>query len=307
VFAYVVRRVLSTVPLLLVGTFLVYTLAASVSNPLAQLATCQTCGEAEYQRVIDLYDLDTPVPLRYVKWVTSAVTGDMGTAPTIGNADVFSIVLTRAAATARLAIPAFIIIALVAIGLGVYQAIRQYSASDYVITGVSFLGIALPTFVFGLLLQALVVTLGQRAGWDFFYVFGLRSGSLRDVVASHTLPVLTLALVLIATESRFMRASMLEVINSDYVRTARSKGVRESVVTRKHTLRNALIPIVTLAALNFSSVFSGAIVTETVFAIPGLGSFFLQALFAREVYSIMAYLLVSSVIVVIGKQNADIQ
>jgi peptide/nickel transport system permease protein len=199
------------------------------------------------------------------------------------------------------------------VGLGVLSAKRQYSIFDYATTTWSFLGYSVPIFWFALILQVLVTNFYQATGVRVFYTAGLSSvdpgtgfAFLIDRLQHLALPIAAIAYVNIASYSRYMRASMLEVLNSDYVRTARAKGVREAVVTRKHTLRNALIPITTLAALGFGTVLSGAIVTEVIFAIPGMGRFFIEALTAREVYSVMAFLMVTTIVVIVGNLIADI-
>jgi peptide/nickel transport system permease protein len=309
VFAYIVRRVLSTIPLLLVGTFLIYTLTALSSNPLDQLATCQTCGPEAYQRIIDEYDLDQPIPVRYGNWVISAVQGDMGVARSVGNQPAFDVVMQRTANTARLAVPAFLISAVLAVALGVFSAVRQYSKLDYFVTGFSFLGISLPTFVFGLMLQAMAIWILSRYGVRPFYTQGIRFASTDgwlDVVRSHTLPILTLILVITASESRFQRASMLEVINSDYVRTARAKGLPPRRVIFKHGLRNAMIPLVTIWAIDFALLLSGSVVTETIFSWPGLGTLLLRAIALQDLNTMMGIVMVTATLVVVFNLIADL-
>jgi peptide/nickel transport system permease protein len=194
--------------------------------------------------------------------------------------------------------------------IGVISAKRQYSGFDYAATTFSFLGYSIPIFWFALILQIVFVNIYEATGTRIFFTSGLSSPNapnfLIDRLQHLALPIIALAYLDMALYSRYMRSSMLEVINSDYVRTARAKGLRERVVTRRHALRNAMIPIVTLAALNFSALFGGVIVTETIFALDGMGLFFIRALSARDAYSVMAFLMVTSVIVVIGNMIADI-
>src|SRR5918997_59383 len=187
--------------------------------------------------------------------------------------------------TLQLVIAAEIIAVLLAVLIGVYSALRQYSVFDYLATTFSFVGLAIPVFWLALMLQILFVQIYLK--WDIrvFYVASLNSVDPGDGIhflldrAQHlALPVLVLAIANIATYSRFMRASMLEVINSDYVRTARAKGLPNRRVTMKHAFRNALIPLVTLIALNFGGLLSGAVITETIFALDGMGFYFITAL-----------------------------
>lgn len=305
--AYAVRRIAATVPVLLVATFVVYVLVSIANDPLARLATCANCDQAAYDRVIDLYDLDQPIPLRFVNWVTGALQGDLGVSSSLGEQPVAPILAQRAWNTALLAIPAFALIAIAAVVLSVISAVRQYSLTDYLVTGGSFLGISMPTFFFGLLLQvAFGVWWQDWTGTKPFYVTGMHLDSLGDYVASAVLPVATLALVLVATESRFGRASMLEVINADYIRMARSKGVSEGKVIFGHALRNAMIPIVTLWALDFSALLGGSVITETIFAWPGLGQLLVRSLTAQDLDMVMAIVMLIAVVTIAFNLIADL-
>jgi peptide/nickel transport system permease protein len=309
VFAYVARRVLSTIPLLLFGTFLIYTLTSLANDPLAELATCQRCTEADRQRIIEVYDLDQPIPVRYANWMIDAVQGDMGDARSQGGAPVYDVVKERAVNTARLAIPAFLLIAVLAVSLGVLSAVRQYSKLDYTITGISFFGIALPTFVLGLLLLQMATWLFQTTGERWFITIGMRTVGQHGwwpVIQSHTLPILTLILVTVASESRFQRAAMLEVINSDYMRTARAKGAPPRKVIFKHGLRNAMIPLVTIWAIDFAALIGGAVVTETIFSWPGLGTLLLRAIDLSDLDLMMGIVLFLAITVVGFNLLADL-
>jgi peptide/nickel transport system permease protein len=308
-FAYVVRRVLSTIPLLIVGTFIVFVLTAVSGDPLSRLATANV-DQAAYDRVIALYNLDQPIPIRYANWMINAVQGDMGPAPSQGSQPTFDIVMARAFNTMRLAIPAFLIIAVLAVTLGVYSAVNQYSKLDYFVTGFSFLGISLPTFVFGLLLQVIFgIWFFEWFGVRPFFVLGMRTVEQHgfvDMVRSHVLPIATLVLVITAAESRFQRAAMLEVINSDYIRTARAKGLPRRTVILKHGLRNALIPLVTIWALDFALLLGGSVVTESIFAWPGLGRLLLEAIFQQDLNLTMGVVMFVALLVVVFNLIADL-
>jgi peptide/nickel transport system permease protein len=308
-FAYVVRRVLSTIPLLIVGTFVVFTLTAISGDPLAELAV-RDVDQAAYDRIIELYNLDQPIPVRYANWMVNALQGDMGPSPSQGNQQTFDIVLSRAKNTARIAIPAFIIVALSAVTLGVYSAVKQYSKLDYFVTGFSFLGISLPTFVFGLFLQVFWgIWFFDWFGVRPFFVLGMRtveSAGWLDMLRSHVLPIVTLWLVITASESRFQRAAMLEVINSDYMRTARAKGLPRRTVILKHGLRNALIPLVTIWAIDFALLLGGSVVTESIFAWPGLGRLLLDGIFRQDLNLTMGVVLFISILVVLFNLIADL-
>jgi len=304
---YTIRRVLTTIPLLLVATFLIFVLVSVSNDPRSRLAACGTCDESAFRRLEELYELDKPIPVRYFGWLSDVVAGDWGVALSINSIPVKDVVLERAKNTAIMAIPAFILIAGLAVVLGVYSAVRQYSTSDYVITGFSFLGISMPTFFFALLLQAVFVVWWQEwFGLKPFYVSGLHTESFGDLVSSLTLPVVTLTLVVVAGESRFMRASMLEVINSDYIRTAKAKGLSERTVIFRHALRNSLIPLVTIWALDFAFLMGGSVITETVFAWPGLGVLLVNSIFAQDLDLVMGVTMFIAVIVIVFNLIADI-
>jgi peptide/nickel transport system permease protein len=202
---------------------------------------------------------------------------------------------------------------LLAIGLGVVAAIRQYSLLDYVATTFSFLAFSVPVFWLALLLQILFTNVFLDYHIRIFYTSGLSSQNgggglhfLLDRFQHLALPVITLCVLSIALYSRFLRASMLEVINSDYVRTARAKGLRETRVTLKHAFRNALIPLTTVVALNLGALLGGVVVTESIFQLDGMGPFFLNALFNQDVYPVMAWLMVASATIIVMNLLADV-
>ena len=304
--AYSVRRLLATVPLVLLATFLVYWLTSLVNDPLAGLALCQDCDPSARARLVELYDLDQPVPVRYANWLTSALGGDLGESPATGQ-EVLPLLLERAANSARIAIPAFFLAAVLAVLLGVVSAVRQYSPLDHALTGVSFFGIAVPTFIVGLLLQVVfVVWWPEWFGLRPFVTQGMRTGSFSEVVASHTLPVLTLVLVITASESRVQRAAMLDVLQADYLRTARAKGLPPRTVVFRHGLRNAVIPLVTVWALDFAALLGGSVVTETIFSWPGIGPLFLDAVATQDLNLTMGIVMFLAVLVIVFNLVADL-
>lgn len=305
--AYAVRRILSTIPVLLAATFLVFVLVSAANDPRARLATCTSCDQAAYDRLIELYDLDQPIPVRFLNWIGGAIRGDLGTAASMGDQPVAPVLLERAWNTALLAVPAFVVIAITAVVLSVISAVRQYSLGDYLVTGGSFLGISMPTFFFGLLLQvAFGVWWQDWTGTKPFYVTGMHLDGFADYLASATLPILTLALVIVATESRYGRASMLEVVNADYIRMARSKGLPERTVIFRHALRNAMIPIVTLWALDFAALLGGSVITETIFAWPGLGQLLVNSLTAQDLDLVMGVVMLIAVLAIGFNLLADL-
>ena len=215
--------------------------------------------------------------------------------------------------TLQLVLVAELLAILIAVCIGVFSALRQYSIFDYSFTTFSFLGIAMPVFWIALMLQVLVVQIYLSTGTRLFPVASLNDvdpgGGLSFVVdrAHHlVLPVIVLMIAQISTYSRYMRASMLEVVNSDYVRTARAKGLKERRVTFKHAFRNALIPLVTLVALNFGTLLAGAVVTETVFSLDGMGLYYINALGQNDPYPVMAWLMIVATMIIVFNLIADI-
>ncbi len=212
--------------------------------------------------------------------------------------------------TAQVILIAQLIALVLGVAVGIFSAIRQYSIFDYTFTSISFLGYAMPTFWLALLLQILFVDIYLKWHVRIFYTSGLNShGSATwslDRLQHIALPVATLSIVSFALYSRFMRASMLDVINTDYVRTARAKGLPERLVIMRHVFRNALIPIVTVSALQFGFLLAGAVVTESIFTLDGMGYYFIQKLGQADVYAIMGYLIVVSISIVTFNLIADI-
>ena len=199
---------------------------------------------------------------------------------------------------------------LLGILVGIFSALRQYSFFDYLTTSVSFISLAMPTFWLALLLQIVFVDVYLRWHVRIFYTSGLNNPGhgtwSLDRLQHIALPVITLTVISFAVYSRFMRASMLDAINSDYVRTARAKGIAEYRVVLRHVVRNALIPLVTVISLTFGGLLGGAIVTETVFTLDGMGYFFITKLGQLDLYAVMGYLLVTSVIIIACNLLADV-
>ncbi|HVM09148.1 MAG TPA: ABC transporter permease [Acidimicrobiales bacterium] len=310
---FIIRRLLVSIPLLAVSSFLVFVLVANSGDPLEDLRLNPRVSA----RVVELREqelnLDKPVIVRYGIWVKDIVRGDMGT----DNAGVpVRPQLTRAlGVTMRLVIVSLMIAVGLAILVGVISAVRQYSIFDYSSTFASFLFFSLPVFWLAALLKEfgairinrlfdrqLVYTIGQESV-DFQGGFLARLGD----IAGHTvLPATTLILISFAQYSRYTRSSMLDVLQSDYVRTARAKGLAGRRVLTRHALRNALIPLATVVALDFGAVIGGAVVTERVFNWRGMGTLLIQGVQRFDVNVVQAWLLVTATVVVIFNLIADI-
>jgi ABC-type dipeptide/oligopeptide/nickel transport system permease component len=306
---FIVRRLLYSIPVLLATSFLIFTAVSLSGDPAARLKANPRFDEASLRIIEKKYKLDKPIPLRYVYWLKDVTTNKLGTSLNT-NQPLWPDIKRVMSHTAQLIITSSILAILIGVLVGVYSAIRQYSIFDYTATSLSFLGFAMPTFWLALLLQILFVNIYLK--WDvrIFYTSGLNNpdeGAFSlDRVQHLALPVATLVIIDFALYSRFMRASMLEVINSDYVRTARAKGVQEWRVILHHVVRNALIPLVTVVALNVGALLGGAIVTESVFSLDGMGFYFRSKLQQLDLYAVMAWLLVTSMIVILANLLADI-
>jgi peptide/nickel transport system permease protein len=247
--------------------------------------------------------------------------GDFGLSQQISRDQPISdLIMSRLPYTLWLMGVSILLAILIAIPIGVYSAVHQYSRFDYTMTTVTFIGISLPSFVFGIFMILGFSVLAQRAGWFYLppgnavgnrdYIIPLlgevEAGSLLDRFLRFVMPCAVLTFINIAQWSRFVRASMLEVLGLDYVRTARAKGVRENVVILKHALRNSLIPFITLLAGVLATIFGGAVITETVFNWPGLGRLLLDAIGRNDYNVAMALLFISTVLLLVGYLISDI-
>jgi peptide/nickel transport system permease protein len=309
---YVVRRLLASIPVLAAASFLTFTFVATASDPLAQLTQQRNVNFEAIERVKKEKHLEDPFVVRYGYWVRDAVTNRFGTT-LLGDRPIWPELKRVLGNTLQLVFFAEMLAVLIAIGVGVYSAVRQYSVFDYTTTGLSFLGLAFPIFWLALMLQIIATTIYTK--WDIrlFYTAHLSSVDpgtglhfVLDRIQHLVLPWMTLMVVNIAAYTRFLRSSMLEVINSDYIRTARAKGIVERRVIIKHAFRNALIPLTTLVALNFGALIGGAVVTETIFALDGMGLYFITALGAGDPYPIMAWLMITATMIILANLAADI-
>jgi peptide/nickel transport system permease protein len=309
---FIARRLALSVPVLVLATFLIFLFVSVSSNPLAQLYQNPHISRAEVRTIAHAKGLDQPVVERYWVWVKEAVLHKFGTGLT-SPLPIWPQLTRVLGHTLELLVAVLVLSVLIGIAIGIFSAIRQYSLFDYSATTLSFIGFAMPVFWIALILQVIFTDI--YLGWHvrIVYTSGLSSANpghglhfLLDRIQHLALPVIALAFLSVAGYSRYMRASMLEVINSDFTRTARAKGLPERAVIAKHVFRNALIPLTTQVALDFGGLFAGAVVTEQVFALDGMGNFYIQALFSGDPYPVMAWLVVVAVMVILFNLLADI-
>ena len=311
-FTYILGGALYSIPVLIAASFLVLTFVRSTVDPAASFRQRPDFDRQAMEAFIERKHLDEPIVVQYGYWVRDAFTDKFGR--TIRSDRPIGPDLKRVMGnTLQLIIAAELLAVLLAIAIGVISAVRQYSIFDYTATTFSFVGFAIPIFWLALLLQIIVTQIFLK--WDIriAYTASLSSADpggglsfLLDRAQHLILPVITLAVIGVAQFSRYMRASMLEVINSDYVRTARAKGLGERRVIMKHGFRNALIPLTTVVALDFGALFGGAVVTETIFQLDGMGLYFINALTNGDAYQLSAWLVITASIIILFNLIADV-
>jgi peptide/nickel transport system permease protein len=306
---YIVRRVLYSIPVLIVSSFLSFTFVSLAGDPTANLRQNPKVSQLTLHLLEHKYHLDQSIPVRYWYWLQDVLFHKLGTS-LITSQPIWPDIQRTLGHTAQVVLLAEGLALILGIAVGIFSAVRQYSFFDYTFTSLSFLGFAMPTFWLALLLQILFVDIYLKWNVRIFYTSQLNNhGNATwsiDRLQHIALPVITLTIISFALYSRYMRASMLDVINTDYVRTARAKGLSERRVVLRHVFRNALIPITTVAALNIGAVLGGAIVTETVFSLDGIGFYFVNELGQQDVYAVMGYLMVTAVIIIVFNLFADV-
>jgi peptide/nickel transport system permease protein len=299
---YLIRRaIISVITLVAISAVVFSILALAPGDPLSEFATNPNVPASLRQQIRKDFGLDDPIHIQYVKWARNYVKGDWGRS-FASRGPVTDLVLGRLPVTLAIVGSAFLISLLIAIPVGVIAAIKQYSVFDQVSTTFAFLGFSLPTFFSGLVI---IVLFSVKLGWLPFVFDSSVSGFWPNVKQS-IMPVSVLALAGSASLTRFVRASMLEVINQDFVRTARAKGLREQTVILFHAVRNALIPVVTIIALQIPEIFGGAIITEQIFRVPGIGSALISAIGSKDTPTVMAITFGIAILVVLFNVLADL-
>jgi peptide/nickel transport system permease protein len=305
--AYIVRKVVFSLVVLFLASIVIFGLVALGPDPLAELRQNPSIRGEDLERIADRYGLNDPLYVQYGIWMGDMLQGDLGQSFK-QQAPVTSIIAPRIWPTILLMGASLIFTVIVALPFGIYSAIKKYSALDNAGTFLSFMGYSMPSFWLGLILQLVLgIYLADWAGRRIFYVSGMSTdGGFVDLLQHLTLPVLTLSVISIAEFSRFQRGAMLEVLTSDYLRTARAKGLSQWTVYMKHALRNALIPTITLVALSMGTAFGGAVITETVFSWPGLGFLLSDAIFKGDYNIVRALLMISAALIIFFNLVADI-
>jgi peptide/nickel transport system permease protein len=304
VFAYMVRRVIMLVPLLFGLSVLMFGLIhAAPGDPVRTMMSPTAAQNPKYvEQTRERLGLDDSLPVQYVRWAGNLVQGDFGTAYTFQNKSVLSLIGERFWSTIELQAIALFLGLIIAIPIGILSAIKQYSTLDNIVTVGSFLGVAIPNFWLALLLQ---LWIGVKLGWLPVLSSNQARADFPDRLRYFILPVIVLALPNIAYFARFMRSSMLEVVNQDYVTVARAKGLSARAVLYSHAMRNALIPMVTVVGLQLPRIIGGAVIIEQIFAWPGLGDLAWKAIGQRDYPVILAITLLSGAAVMIVNIISD--
>jgi peptide/nickel transport system permease protein len=303
-----VRRLLWSIPVVIIASIIVFVAVKSSTNPAASLRLPGVTAKDQERFKEELHLNDSGVT-QYTSWAENFVHGDLG--KTRRNKDVWPDLRDAMIITIQLGAMAYVITIVFGLGIGILSAIKQYSWFDSLGTGISFFGLSIPPFFFGLMLQIILVLKFQDwFGKTPFYTSGVNnstsSGLGYDRFIHLLLPAIVVAVQGIAIYSRYMRASMLDVLNSDYLRTARSKGISERRVIVKHAMRNALIPVITYSAIDVGAVIGGLVITEQIFTINGMGLYFLNAFHNGEYVQILPWMMIVVLSVIIFNLIADL-
>ena len=312
---FTIRRLLASILVLLVSSFVVYLFAAASFDPLAPYRQKQPLPpQSFFDAQSKALGLNHPILDRYWIWLKNAVQFKFGN--DVNAAPVGPQLATRLEITARMIIAAIVLGVIVAVVVGVIAGVRRGKSFDVVTTVLTFMLIALPTFWFAALLKQQAINVNNATGSRFFQTTGQESFGASDYLSGWALwqdrlehlilPTVSLALLYAAGWIRYQRASMIDVIDADYMRLARAKGIRWPTVVRRHGLRNALIPLTTVVALDVGALFGGAIITEKVYVWHGLGEFFNTALQNQDINSVVAWVMLSALFVVLFNLIADL-
>jgi peptide/nickel transport system permease protein len=304
---FIVRRLLIAVPTLIGISLILFSIVAMApGDPFAELALNPNVPPELQQQLRKQLGIDDPVYVQYVRWATSLLRGNWGVS-FVNRVPVLDLIWDRLPTTLFVVGSAYLVAVLIALPIGVISAIKQYSWIDNVSTTFAFLGYSLPTFFTGLLF---ILIFSIRLDWlPTVYSTNLQASGLEwagMMLKQAAMPIAVLALFQAAELTRFVRSSVLDVVHLDYVRTARAKGLTERSVIVRHAVRNALIPVVTIMALQLPAIFTGALVTEQIFRVPGIGSLLIRSLNSHDTPVIMGIVFTYSILVVLFTLLADI-
>jgi peptide/nickel transport system permease protein len=304
---YLVRRLLIAIPSLIGISVVLFTvLALAPGDPFEELATNPNVPAAVRAALRVKFGLDDPIAIRYLRWLTAMLHGDWGFS-FVSRVDVDVLILQRLPTTLFVIGSSQVLALLIALPVGVYAAVRPYSVFDQIASTLALVGFSLPTFFTGILF---ILIFSIHLDWlPFVYRADISATGWQwysEHIRQAAMPVAVLGLFQGASWTRYVRSSVLDVIRLDYVTTARAKGLAERDVIMRHVVRNALIPVVTLVALQVPAVFGGAIITEQIFRIPGIGSLLISSILANDTPTIMAVTFVLACLVIVFNLLADL-
>ncbi len=328
---YIIRRLLQAIPLLLIISTILFLLMNAMGDPLASFGGRRRIRSSDRERLTRQLGLDKPIAVQYAVWLIGndwmdidldgdGVPDAKGTRRGILRGDwgksfmekrpVGEIIAERLPNTLILMLTTEVVILVFSLFIGIYSAIRQYSLFDHIVTGLSFIGYSMPIFWLALLMMFIFAVYFKKWGLPYFPTVGMYDLSvgktIPQVVWHMALPVATMSIMSIAGYSRFIRANMLEVIHQDYIRTARSKGLSERVILLGHALKNASLPLVTIVGMDLPILLGGAVVTESIFAWPGMGRLFWDAAKDTDIPVLMGVLTLISIAVVVFQLITDV-
>ncbi len=329
---YVIRRLLQSIPLLLIVSLILFVLLYNIGDPLTMMGGRNPTRPEDRQRLARQLGLDQPILMQYLYWLVGndwtmidvdgdgepeapgqrkgVLRGDFGTSIVTRGKPALDIIWERIPNTLLLMIPAQIVILVFGLAVGIYSALRQYSWVDNAVTTFSFVGFSMPIFLIALLSIYLFSVLFKRWGLPSLPPNGMfdpQVGKTAAQVAKHMiLPIFAIAFIDVARYSRYVRSAMLEVMSQDYIRTAKAKGLRRVTVITVHALRNASLPIVTLVGLDLPFLLAGAVVTERIFAWPGMGRLFLDHLQRADGAVVMGIVIILAAAVILSQILTDI-
>jgi peptide/nickel transport system permease protein len=309
---YAIRRILQTIPILFIISILLFIMVRTApGGPLTSARRNPNVTRAQIEVIEEKLGLNDPLPVQYGRWMGNMLSGNLGESIKF-HRPVNEMIAERIPNTLLLVGVSFLVALLFAIPIGIWSARKPYSAFDYSMTTVTFIGQAIPVYWLGLgLIVIFCITIKNPAtGASLFPVGGMNSqgkdGNLLDTAWHMVLPVIALSLGWVAWYSRFLRSSMLDVLHEDYVRTAKAKGADDRNVYYRHALRNAILPLVTLIALDLPSLFAGALFVETIFSWPGMGRLFWDAAKGRDYPVLLGVVMITAVLIIVCNILADL-
>ena len=329
---YIIRRILQGIPLLLIISFILFVLMMNMGDPVATMGGRRVTRSSDYQRLKRQLGLDKPIEVQYLYWLVGnnwtkvdmdgdgiaettgtrkgILRGDFGYSIVNRGTPVMELIGERIPNTLILMLASEAVVVLGALLVGVYSALRQYSFMDHAITSLSFIGYSMPIFFIALLLMYVFGVMFKRWGLPYLPTVGMFDpkvgSSVWQVLYHMILPVASMSIVSLASYSRYIRSTMLEVLNQDYIRTAKSKGLSKRTIIYLHALKNASLPIATIVGLDLPFLLGGAVVTERIFAWPGMGRLFLDHVSRSDTPVVMGILMLVATVVVVFQIITDV-